>query len=236
MPEISLIAAFVAGLITFFSPCVLPLLPAYLGYLAGTSINETKTNQKRQQLKIFVNACLFILGFMTVFALLGLLVTTTLRHTSLELQTWLARIGGIIIILFGLSLVGIIKPKFFNRERSIKFNIKPSYIASFLFGAAFAAGWTPCIGPVLGSIFGLALAHPALSFGLLLTYALGFSIPLLIVGLFTAHASKWIKSAGPWFRHFEIIVGVVLIIMGLLMLFNMLSMLSNFGFLYKVFN
>ena len=188
MVEITVIAAFVAGIVSFLSPCVLPLIPGFLAYLSGTSIE----NPQGARWKIFFNSVAFVLGFSLVFALLGVLLNTVLEKISYSVQLWLSRAGGIIIILFGIFLLGLIKVPFLEREHKLavkkKFSI--TYVTSFVFGAAFAVGWTPCVGAALGAILVLAASQPASAFFLLLAYTLGLGLPFLLVGLFTSKATS----------------------------------------------
>lgn len=225
MVEISLIVAFAAGLLSFISPCILPIIPGFLAYLSGTSVND-----KNAKLRMFLNSVAFVLGFSVVFALLGVLLNTILERVSYGVQTWLSRIGGIIIILFAMYILGIIKIPFLEREHKIavrkKFSI--TYATSFVFGAAFAVGWTPCVSAVLGSILALAITNPGISFLLLLSYALGLGIPFLIVGLFTTSAIAFINKSGKILKYFNIVVGILLLILGVLVFTNKLNVVSNF--------
>ena len=182
MQEGTLLFAFIAGLVSFLAPCVLPLIPGFLSYLAGVSIKDAKDNRK----EIFLNSVFFVLGFSTVFAALGVLLNTLLEQIAYDVQTWLSRIGGVLIIFFGLYLVGLIKIGWLEKEHkpNVKKRFSSAYLTSFVFGAAFAAGWTPCVGAVLGGILALAATQPGSAFSLLMAYALGLGLPFLIVGLF----------------------------------------------------
>jgi cytochrome c-type biogenesis protein len=166
MLDIPLLVAFIAGVVSFLSPCVLPLIPGYLAYLAGTASGEGS----RQQRQMFFNSLAFTLGFSVVFALLGVLLNTLLSRVAYDVQLWLSRAGGVLIILFGLYLTGLLNISFLNREHklNVKTRFHSRYLTSFLFGAAFAAGWTPCVGAVLGAILGLAASQPGIAFTLLL--------------------------------------------------------------------
>lgn len=233
MADITLGIAFVAGLISFLSPCVLPLVPAFLSYLAGTSISGAVDSKAK--IKIFINSLLFVLGFSSVFALLGVLLNSVLANVSYSAQLWAARIGGIIIILFALYLLKLIRLPFLEREH--KFSTKKfkySYVTSFVFGAAFAAGWTPCVGAVLGSVLTLAITSPGLAFPLLMSYALGLGMPFLLVGIFTAQASKLISKSGKWLGYFNIVVGILLLILGILVFTNQLSLIANLDFVNQL--
>src|SRR3989339_1372140 len=176
MVEPTIIVAFIAGIISFLSPCVLPLIPGFLAYLSGTSLGEVSKNARG---KMFLNSVAFVLGFSVVFALLGVLLNTLLERSSYTIQLWLSRVGGIIIILFGLYLLGLIRLPFLEKDHKIRVKKKFSvtYVTSFVFGAAFAVGWSPCVGAVLGSILALAVSQPGSSFALLTTYSLGLGIP-----------------------------------------------------------
>ena len=231
MIEVTVIVAFVAGLFSFVSPCVLPLIPGFLAYLSGTS-----AGQEGSRLKIFMNSVAFVLGFSFVFALLGVLLNTALQNISYDVQAWLSRIGGIVIILFGLYVLGLIKFNFLEREHkfAVKKKFSITYVTSFIFGAAFAVGWTPCVGAVLGSILTLAIANPTLSFILLLSYSLGLGIPFLLVGLFSSQALALINKSANVFKYFNIIVGILLIILGILVFTNELRGIANLFYVGKL--
>ena len=224
MVETTIVVAFIAGIVSFVSPCVLPLIPGFLAYLSGTS-----TGKEGTRLKIFLNSVAFVLGFSVVFALLGVLLNTILERVSYNVQTWLSRIGGIIIILFALYILGLIKINFLEREHkfSVKKKFSITYVTSFVFGAAFAVGWTPCVSAILGSILALAVTKPSLSFVLLLSYALGLGIPFLLVGLFTSQAIKLISKSETVLKYFNIIVGILLLILGILVFTNKLNVVAN---------
>ena len=227
MVETTVVVAFVAGLISFVSPCVLPLIPGFLAYLSGTS-----TGQQGAKLKIFLNSVAFVLGFSVIFALLGVLLNTVLERVSYNVQTWLSRIGGIIIILFALYILGLIRISFLEREHkfAVKKKFSITYITSFVFGAAFAVGWTPCVSAILGSILALAVTKPSLSFILLLSYALGLGIPFLAVGLFTTQATRLISKSATVLKYFNIVVGILLLILGILVFTNKLNVVANWFF------
>jgi|SRR3989338_5446966 len=225
MAEPTLIIAFLAGLVSFLSPCVLPLIPAFLAYLSGTT-----TDAAGARFKIFLNSFFFVLGFSTIFALLGVLLNTVLENVSYSVQTWLSRIGGVIIILFALYILGLIKISFLEREHkfSVKKKFSIQYVTSFVFGAAFAVGWTPCVGAILGSVFALAVTKPGLGFALLMSYALGLGIPFLLVGLFTGQALKLINKSTTFLKYFNIIVGILLLLLGILVFTNKLNLIVNY--------
>ena len=227
MVEPTIIVSFIAGIISFASPCVLPLIPGFLAYLSGTS-----TTEQGARLKMFLNSVAFVLGFSVIFALLGVLLNTILERVSYNVQTWLSRIGGVIIILFALYILGLIKISFLEREHKIavkkKFSV--TYVTSFVFGSAFAVGWTPCVSAILGSVFALAVTRPGLAFVLLMTYALGLGIPFLLVGLFTTQATNLINKSATVLKYFNIVVGILLLILGILVFTNKLNVVANWFF------
>ncbi len=232
MVDITIIVVFLAGIISFLSPCVLPLIPGFLGYLAGVNPEDTS---RKARTKMFINSLIFVIGFSSVFALLGVLLNTVLERSSYTIQIWLSRIGGIIIILFGLYVLKLIKIPFLDREHKLQIKgLQPSYFTSFLFGAAFAVGWTPCVGAVLGAVLTLAVTNPGQSFYLLLSYAIGLGIPFLIVGLFSTQALSLISKNERFFKYFNIIVGILLIMLGILVFTQQLSRIASLGFINQL--
>lgn len=225
MDQFSLFVAFIAGLVSFLSPCVLPIIPGFLAYLAGSAV-EGRPPKRRD---IVLASLFFVLGFSAVFSLLGVLLNTVLEAAAYSVQLWLARIGGGIIILFGLYLTGLLK--FPLLEREYKFAVHRTFgsrpFTAFLFGAAFAAGWTPCVGAVLGGILGLAASAPGSAFVLLLMYSLGLGIPFLLVGFFASHAASAITRLLPFLVYFRILFGILLIIVGVLAFTESLGIVAN---------
>lgn len=228
--DFSLGISLLAGIVSFLSPCVLPIIPGFLAYLAGSSLAESEGAKRRE---VFINSVFFVIGFSLVFALLGVLLNTVLDSVAYGAQAWLSRIGGVIIIFFGLYLTKLIRIPFLEREYkfSIRFNLRSRHLTSLLFGAAFAAGWTPCVGAVLGGILGLAASAPGSAFALLFAYAIGLGIPFLLVGLFAAHASAFITRYAQTLQYVSIVFGVLLIALGILIFTQQLNLIANFGFL-----
>ena len=178
----------------------------------------------------------FVLGFATVFSLLGVLLQGALAHISFQVQQWVSRVAGVIIIVFGITLLGLIHIPFLEQEHKLRVTKKfgSIYLTSFVFGAAFAAGWTPCVGPVLGAILTLAIAHPSSAFLLLLAYTLGLGIPFLLVGLFVNQAQAWIDKHIKTLNIFKYIFGGILILLGILIFTNQLSRIASFPALSNV--
>ncbi len=178
---------------------------------------------------IFINSIFFVLGFSIIFSLLGVLLQTVLSNIAYSVQNWLGYVGGSIIIFFGLYMLGLIKIGFLEREHKLKIKrrFKYSYATSFIFGAAFAVGWTPCVTAALGAILALASTRASSAFVLLFAYTLGLGIPFLLVGLFTTQAQSIINKTGKWLKYFQYFFGVLLIILGIFIFTNQLSRIAN---------
>ncbi len=227
MAEVTIIIAFIAGLVSFISPCILPLIPGYLSYLSGVSIAESDDSKKAI---IFLNTLAFVIGFSLVFSILGVLLNGALAGAAYDIKIWLGRIGGIIIILFGLVLLKIIRIPFLERQHRIGVKrFRASYLSSFLFGLAFAAGWTPCIGAVLASILALAAVSAQNAFYLLLAYSLGLSLPFLITGLFVSQMQTLIEKHEKTLAKVNMAFGAILVLLGILVFTNSLGAISSFS-------
>ena len=178
MADPTILVAVLAGLGSFVAPCILPMIPAFLAYISGTTVTELGSKNGTvlsiNRANIVLNTIFFVLGFSVVFSILGVLINSVLSSAATEFTESLNMIGGIIIVSFGVFLLLSTKIRSLNVEK--KFfpkNSKSSYPMSFVFGLAFAAGWTPCVGPILGTILTLAATTPSISFSLLLAYSLG---------------------------------------------------------------
>ncbi len=185
---------------------------------------------------IFFSSVFFVLGFSLVFSLVGVLLQTVLSNVSYSVQEWLGRIGGVIIILFGFFLLGLFTPSFLKRDHKIlvKRKFRSHYLTSFVFGAAFAVGWTPCVSAALGAILALATTSSSSAFLLLFAYTLGLGIPFLLVGLFTNQAQALINSMGKALQYFQYFFGIVLIALGVLVFTGTLSRVANLEFLTDI--
>jgi cytochrome c-type biogenesis protein len=212
---LGLIVAFTAGLLSFLSPCVLPLVPSYLGFLTGMSLPETGG----RRWTALLHALLFVAGFSLVFILLGASATALGRALNYY-QIWLQRLGGIIVIGFGLVSLGALAPGLLTRERRLHLERKPvGYLGSALVGMAFAAGWTPCIGPVLGGILGLAATTTDLSRGMLLLgfYSAGLALPFVVAAVALESFLEWFQRFRrflPWVMRAS---GILLVLVGILL-------------------
>jgi len=191
---------------------------------------------EKKQWSIFINSVFFVLGFSIVFSLVGVLLQSVLSNISYIVQKWLGYFGGTVIIFFGLYLLGLVKIPFLEKEHKLKVKrkFKYSYLTSFVFGSAFAVGWTPCVGAILGAILTLAVTSPASAFPLMVSYSLGLGIPFLLVGLFTDRASGFIQKAGPKLRYINYVFGSILILLGILVFTNQLTRIANVPFLAQL--
>lgn len=214
--SIGLLVAFSAGLLSFLSPCVLPLVPSYIGFLTGMTANEVSS---RRHLAL-LHAILFVLGFSLVFIVLGASATALGRALNFH-REWIQRVGGVLIILFGLVCLDVFSFGFLKQERRIHLEDKPvGYLGSALVGMAFGAGWTPCIGPILGSVLGLAATEGNLSRGILLLslYSAGLAIPFLLAALALDRFFGWFQRFRRYLPWVQRVSGVLLILVGVLML------------------
>lgn len=237
MVEPAVLISALAGAGSFFSPCILPILPAFISYLSGTTLNEIQDSsgqslklKKATRLNIFLNTVYFVLGFSLVFAVLGVFLNSFLITVGVGFQNVISFFGGLVIIGFGVYLILSTRLRRLNFEKRF-FSIpkfKTSYITSFVFGAAFAAGWTPCVGPILGSTLTLAATSPGAAYNLLLAYSLGLGIPFLITGFFFSQATNIISKMVKYLKYFNPAMGIMLIILGILVFSNNLSILGNF--------
>lgn len=232
-PNITYVGAFVAGLLSFLSPCVLPLIPSYITYITGLSFSdldaEHPTHVVRQ--KTLLHSLAFISGFTVVFVLLG--ASATLVGSFLqEHMTLIRKAGGVLVVLFGLHVAGFLPINWLLGEKRVNVRHKPAgYFGSFLVGLAFAAGWTPCIGPILASILMIAATEEKVGQGivLLLLYSIGLGIPFLASSLALHRFIQFFNKFKKHIRIFEIITGIFLIVVGVLIFTNWLSVLSGYA-------
>lgn len=221
---------FAAGLLTFLSPCILPLVPLYLSLLAGVSVGELKAGQSARG-RLLKTAVAFTLGLSAVFVGLGL-AATSLGHLLVAHRTLLLQLGGLVVFLFGLKFLGVLKVPFLEREARPwmnKVGVSGGVLGAFAFGAAFALGWTPCIGPVLGSVltFTASSAHSAAEGAAYLgAYAAGLSVPLIAVALVAPWALRMLDRVKPHMRKVELAIGGLLLVMGLLLLTDNLERIT----------
>ncbi len=231
-----IIPAFIAGLLTFLAPCTLPLVPGYLGFISGVSLDDLKdpAKSRKAHLKIFLNGLFFVIGFSAIFIALGTLAGFAGRGL-LQYRFWLSRIGGVFVIIFGLFMMGILKFDFLRREKRIRVPLifeqgKP--LNSFILGSTFAFGWTPCVGPILGSILTLAAVSTTAWQGaiLLSVFSLGLAIPFLIIALTVNEASKHLHKALKYIHVLYFISGLFLVFIGTLLLTNSMGLWISYSY------
>ena len=217
--------AFVAGLLSFLSPCVLPLIPSYVGFLTGLSLPEIE----RRRGTALAHAVWFVAGFSVIFIALGA-TASVLGVLLLRSQVWIGRIGGALVVLFGLYLLGILRPAFLMRDWRLDLAHKPvGYLGSAFVGVTFGAAWTPCIGPILGAILTLAAAQASVIHGtaLLAVYALGLAVPFVITALALERFLSWFQRFRPYLGWVDRIAGALLVLLGILLLTDRFTLLAG---------
>ena len=230
--NIGLGLAFLAGLASFLSPCVFSLVPAYIGYLGGRSAATAQSGEENRWLT-FSHGLAFVLGFSVVFILLGI-ATSALGGLLYDLRVWLAKIGGVVVVIFGLHMTHIIRIPFldYDLRPQSQPDRKRGYISSALMGVFFSAGWSPCVGPVLGAILTLSLSGGSITqgAGLLTAYSAGLAIPFLIAALGVGWVTTILRRYGKLMHYAEIVMGVLLIIVGVMLFLGTFEQLARFGF------
>ena len=229
--SIGFAVAFAAGMLSFLSPCVLPLVPSYVSFVAGVGLEELEAGGTDVRKTAFVHSVLFVAGFSAIFMALGA-SASFVGQALREHQEWIVRVGGVIVVLFGLHLLGLTPFRFLNRERRVHLQSKPlGYAGTFLVGLAFGAGWTPCIGPILGGILTYAATRERLVEGvqLLAVYSAGLAVPFLI----SAVALSWFLGAFRRFRRYlpwvERASGGLLVAVGFLLLSGQFTALASWA-------
>lgn len=237
MVELSIGIAAVAGLGSFLAPCILPMIPAFLAYISGTTLTELQKNNGTinlvtSRLNILLNTIFFVAGFTVVFSILGVLLNSVLSATAGKALAEFNHIGGVIIIAFGVFMLLSSKISKLNFEKKVMpSKSSASYPLSFVFGLAFATGWTPCIGPILGSILTLAATSPGHAFVLLLGYSMGLGIPFILMGVFFSRFTRFIRSMSKHLKYYSIIMGVLIVTLGILVYTNQLAAIASFPLL-----
>lgn len=226
--NISILLAFSAGLLSFLSPCVLPLIPAYVSYLTGSSIENL--NDSKAKLITLYKSLGFVLGFSIIFILMGASITS-IGKLLITHQMLFRKIGGVLIVIFGLHTTGIFKVKLFYREKRFRsFYEVHGKFSSVIMGMAFAAGWTPCIGPILSSILIYATSMDTVNKGILLLvmYSLGLAVPFTLTALAIGSFTKQFKKFSKYLPIISTISGILIIIMGIMVFINKMSILSRY--------
>ncbi len=229
--DISYAGALGGGILSFVSPCVLPLVPAYLCFLGGTSLEQLsgeRSVEKGAARRVIIAAAFFVFGFSSVFVALGA-SASAVSGLLLEHKLILGKIAGVIIIIFGLHVTGLLRLPVLNREVRVHLDNRPaSLIGSYVLGLAFAFGWTPCIGPILATVLSIAARGESLWYGtsLLSVYAAGLGIPFLLAAFLAAPFLRWAGRMRKHMRRIELATGGLLIVTGLLFLFNSFEVLG----------
>lgn len=236
MPDVSIYMTFTAGLISFLSPCVLPLVPGYISYISGVSFSEIRENRGSSPLLskekgiILLNSMCFVLGFSIVFVLLGASATWLGAFLSSKISL-LSKIAGTVIIFFGIYKMGLIRAHLFYKEARFQVNQKRfGYVGAVIIGAAFAFGWTPCIGPILAGILTYAGTLENVNQGVLLlfVYSLGLGIPFLLTAVGINHFWGFFTRIKKYLKLLEVISGAVMVILGLLIFTNKLILIPGY--------
>ena len=222
--NLTVLIAFAAGVVSFFSPCLLPLLPVYLGFLTGSMLDANGRPVKKRAL---VNSVNFVVGFSLVFILLGIAASWFAGFFAAN-RLLLQRISGIVIIIFGMHLSGLFLAAVLQREKRVRFvpkTVNPG--SAMLMGVAFAAGWTPCVGPVLGAILAVTAATGG-GVALLAAFSLGMALPFLLAALLVEHVGSMVDRFSVYLPHIQRIMGVVMVLLGVAVFFGLLSRLVIF--------
>lgn len=230
MSEIGYISAFLGGILSFLSPCVLPLIPSYVSFITGISFDDFKTGDKARIRKLtIINSLAFVIGFSTVFVLLGVSSSYVGRFFAVYYDH-IRIVGGIIIIVMGLYVMGVIKLNFLSAEKRIHLHSKPrGYFGSYIVGLAFGAGWTPCIGPILGTILLVAstTGSAMAGFKLLLVYSAGLAIPFVATALLINSFLSHFSAIQKYMKLIMIISGLLLISFGIILLTDKVYLLLS---------
>lgn len=231
MKDVSFPLAFLAGVLSFLSPCVLPLVPSYVSFITGISFEDLTEGADKKKIRFLTatNSLAFILGFSSIFIALGA-SSSAVGRFFFNYQDWIRIIGGILVIIFGLFISGVIRLDFLTRERKLHMSGKPAgYAGSFVVGMTFAAAWTPCIGPILGTILLYASSKGSAGYGLrlLAVYSLGLAVPFFLSSMAFNSFLSYSAKIRKYMKVIMVASGLLLIVFGLLLLTNNLRVLSS---------
>ncbi|HWR66592.1 MAG TPA: cytochrome c biogenesis protein CcdA [Bellilinea sp.] len=233
MVDVTIGLALLAGLASFLSPCVFSLVPAYVGYLSGRSIAANQLDTTPGKMQSFLHGLAFVAGFSAIFLTLGLTMSAV-GGLLYEVRFWLAKIGGIIVVILGLHMTGLLRIPFleYDLRPQTQLDRRRGYLSSALLGVTFSAGWSPCIGPILGMILTLAINGGSVSRGIILLafYSVGLAIPFLVAALGIGWVTTILKKYAKTMHYIEIGMGIILIIVGVLLFFGVFNTLSQFGY------
>ncbi|MEG0381292.1 MAG: cytochrome c biogenesis protein CcdA [Kurthia sp.] len=221
--DVNFLLAFGAGFLSFISPCTLPLYPAFISYITGVSYGELKNGKGMMQRKAILHTLFFLLGFSLIFISLGF-STTYVHQIFAQYDEVIRQFGGILLVIFGLVMAGIFAPNFLMKERKFELKKRPAgYVGSAIIGLVFAAGWTPCTGPILAGIFALGITNPDSAVGYMIAYVLGFAIPFFVLSFFVTRL-KWFQRNG---QKFVKVGGYLMIAIGVLIFFNKMTIFNQ---------
>ncbi len=224
--------AFTSGLFSFLSPCVLPLFPSYLSFVTGMSVSDLSADlTAATRRRVMLHAVAFVVGFSVVFVALGASFSAA-GAFLLDYRDWIRRVGGVLIVVFGLYVVGVLRIGIFGRAQQLQLNAKPAgYVGSFIVGLTFAIGWTPCVGPILGAILSLAGTADTVrrGVGLLVAYSAGLGVPFLLSAAALGAFLKFFKRYRPFIPVVERFAGVMLVVVGFLVVTNYYLVLNSWA-------
>ncbi|SFF59153.1 cytochrome c-type biogenesis protein [Halobacillus alkaliphilus] len=224
MADVNIFLAFGAGFLSFISPCCLPLYPAFLSYITGMTVEDLQTKKKLVQKQPMLHTIFFLLGFSIIFIAIGF-STSWIGGWFIRYDDLIRQLGAIFIIFLGFVVIGFYKPKFFMKEYKVSLkNRPPGYLGSSAVGMAFAAGWTPCTGPILAAVIALGVSSPDEAVTYMISYVLGFSIPFFLMAMFIGRMS-WIKKNNRKIVKFG---GYTMIVMGVFLFFGWMTRLTSF--------
>lgn len=228
IPSVSLFVAFTAGLLSFLSPCVLPLVPSYITFITGLSLDDVQTVSNRRT--ALVHGLLFVLGFSVIFIALGA-IASGLGQVMAANRMWISRVGGVLMVVFGLYLMGILRSSLMSQDKRLHLADKPAgYLGTVFVGIAFGAGWTPCIGPILGSILAFASTQDGLTRGvvLLVAYSLGLAVPFVLSALAVDRFMAFFRRVRRQMVWLSRAAGLIMVSIGLLMATNRFTVLASY--------
>ncbi|WP_102346844.1 cytochrome c biogenesis CcdA family protein [Bacillus sp. Marseille-P3661] len=224
MADVNIFLAFGAGFLSFISPCCLPLYPAFLSYITGVSVADLKAENAILQRRAMLHTLFFLIGFSSIFIMLGM-STSFIGRFFLQYNDLIRQVGAILIVFFGFVIVGVLKPEFLMKDHKLTFKNRPSgFIGSIIIGMGFAAGWTPCTGPILAAVLALSVSNPGSGMMYMIAYTLGFAIPFFIMTFFIGKMS-WIKK-----YNVKIIKigGYLMIVMGIFLFFDWMTKITAY--------
>lgn len=223
LTDLNFTLAFGAGLLNFVSPCTLPLYPAFISYITGMSLDELKSSKLGIRKSGILHTLFFLIGFSIIFIFLGF-SSSFVGTFFIQYQDLLRQVGSIFIVIFGLIIIGIFTPASLMKEKKLHFKNRPAgYFGTFLIGLAFAAGWTPCTGPITGAVFMLASQNPGSGVWYMIAYVLGFAIPFFLLSIFITRI-KWIQK---YSRIITKVGGYIMIALGILLFFDGLTFIIS---------